>query len=125
VATPNGLTGSCGGGTIGAAAGGNTIALTGATLAAGDNCVFSVNVLGVSAGTKSNSTGAVGSTEAGAGDPGSATVTVGASATQPPTSTGGSRSGSEAPLLPFMLLLAAVAGLGMVLILLRVREVRG
>jgi len=125
VATPNGLTGSCGGGTIGAAAGGSTITLTGATLAAGANCVFSVTVLGSSAGTKNNSTGAVGSTEAGPGDPGSAGLVVGTSASQPPTSTGSSRSGSEAPLLPLMLLLAGVAGLGTLMTALRFREVRG
>jgi hypothetical protein len=44
VATPNALTGSCGPGTIDAAAGGGSIALVGATIAAGSVCTFSVNV---------------------------------------------------------------------------------
>ena len=125
VATPSGLTGTCGGGTITAVAGTSAVTLAGATLAASTNCTFAVNVLGVTAGTKSNGTGPVTSTEAGAGDPGSAGLVVGAPASVPPTSTGGGRSGSETPLLPFMLLVAGVAGLGMVLTLLRAREVRG
>jgi hypothetical protein len=125
VATPNGVTGTCGGGTITAVAGSSTITLAGATLAASTNCTFAVNVLGVTAGTKSNGTGPVTSTEAGAGDPGSAGLVVGAPASAPPTSTGSGRSGSEAPLLPSMLLLAGVAGFGTLLALLRVREVRG
>ena len=56
VATPNGLSGSCGGGTIAATAGSNTVSLSGAMLAASSNCAFAVNVTGVVAGVKDNTT---------------------------------------------------------------------
>src|SRR5262249_50933640 len=54
VATPSGLSGSCGGGTITATAGASSVSLTGATLAAGGSCTFSVNVTGTAAGVKNN-----------------------------------------------------------------------
>ena len=140
VADPNGVTGSCGGGTITATAGGPTISLSGATLAAGASCTFSVGVVGLAAGTYQDSTGPVGSTQGGPGDPATATITVaalstptpapttvvlGATAapttalTPPPTSTVDSRgSGGNAPLLP-LLALTAIAGLLVTGLLLR------
>jgi uncharacterized repeat protein (TIGR01451 family) len=76
ISTPNGLTGSCGGGTITATAASGSLSLSGATLAAGASCTFSVTVTGSTAGTKSNTTGAVTSTEGGTGLTASANLVV-------------------------------------------------
>ena len=77
IATPNGQTGDCGGGTVSAPAGGTSISLSGGTiLGEGSECTFSVDVVGVAAGDQDNSTGPVYSREAPAGEPGSAIITV-------------------------------------------------
>jgi uncharacterized repeat protein (TIGR01451 family) len=78
VATPNGLTGSCGGGTITATAGSGTIMLSGASLGAGASCTFSVKVTGVTAGTQNNTTSIVNSDQAISGNRASASIFVGA-----------------------------------------------
>ena len=76
VATPNGLSGSCGGGTITAVAGSGGVSLSGATLAANSTCTFQVNVTGTTAGVKNNTTSAVTSIEGGNGNVATATLTV-------------------------------------------------
>ncbi len=76
VATPNGLTGTCGGGGISASAGSGTVGLSGATLASSASCTFSVNVTGTTAGVKTNVTGAPTSNEGGTGTTATASVTV-------------------------------------------------
>jgi hypothetical protein len=76
ISTPNGQSGSCGSGTITAIQGTSAISLSGASLAGGTSCSFSVNVTGTAAGTKGNSTGPVSSDQTGAGTAASATLTV-------------------------------------------------
>jgi hypothetical protein len=77
LATPNGLRGSCGGGTVAAGSGSNVISLSGATLEAFASCSFSVNVTGATAGVQANRTGPLSSNEGGVGRPSnSATITV-------------------------------------------------
>lgn len=77
IATPNGLTGSCGGGTITATAGTGVVSLSGATLnAGGGSCAFAVNVTGTAAGVQNNVTSSPTSTEGGNGTAASASITV-------------------------------------------------
>jgi arabinogalactan endo-1,4-beta-galactosidase len=84
VSTPNGLTGSCGGGgTLTAAAGSNSVSLSGASLAASAACTFAVNVVGATTGAQNNVTSAVTSTEAGNGGTASAQITVVGPSQQP------------------------------------------
>jgi hypothetical protein len=66
VATPNGLSNSCGG-TVTAVAGSGSVSLTGGTLAGGGNCTIALSVTGTTAGNKNNTTGAISANESGAG----------------------------------------------------------
>ena len=54
VATPNGLSGSCGGGAVTAQAGSNVVFLTGATMAPTTSCNISVNVKAINGGVQNN-----------------------------------------------------------------------
>ena len=77
VSTPDGETGTCGGGTISATAGSSSVSLTGATLGTGgsSSCTFSVNVTGVALGEQDNSV-TVDSTNGGTGNTATASVDV-------------------------------------------------
>lgn len=84
VATPNGLTGNCGSGTITAVAGSGSVGLSGASLVAASSCTFTVNVTSSTSGTLQNTTGVVTSSEAGNGGTASATLIVAATPSQQP-----------------------------------------
>jgi uncharacterized protein (TIGR03437 family) len=76
VATPNGLTGSCGGGTISASAGSASIVLSGGSLSGGASCTFSVNVTASIDALQTNTTGNITSLEGGTGSTASASLLV-------------------------------------------------
>jgi hypothetical protein len=76
VSTPNGITGTCGAGTITATPGSGSISLSGGTIATNASCTFSVNVTSIAAGAQVNTTGAVTSTEGGTGNTATATIHV-------------------------------------------------
>ncbi len=65
IATPNGVGGTCTGGTVTAVPGTDTISLSGQSLAAGGSCTITVNVTGVEEGNYENITGFLSSTESG------------------------------------------------------------
>ena len=87
VSTPDGLTGTCGGGTITATAGSASISLSGATLAGGASCTFAANVTGTASGAQNNTTSAVTSTEGGSGSTATASLIVAGASHQPPPPT--------------------------------------
>ena len=76
ISTPNGLSGTCGSGTITAVQGTNAITLSGGTVAQNASCMFSINVTGIAAGTQNNVTGTVTSTEGGTGSTATASIDV-------------------------------------------------
>ena len=78
--TPN-VVNNCGGTITGGLAGGNSIALSGGSIAAGGSCTISVDVLSAAANTYNNTSGAVSSTTTtpfviGSGNTASATLSV-------------------------------------------------
>lgn len=74
-ATPSGST-SCVGGTVTAAAAGNSVALSGATIPANGSCLISVRVKSAVAAVYTNNTGAVTTSNAGSGTSASGIFTV-------------------------------------------------
>ncbi len=76
VSNPNGLTGSCFGGTLTATPRTNIVSLSGATIPALTTCTFTVNVAGATVGPQVNTTSAVSSTNGGNGNTASAPITV-------------------------------------------------
>ncbi len=76
LATPNGLTGTCGSGIVTAAAGSGAVSLAAGTIAASASCTFSVNVTATAGGNLVNRTGAVSATNGGTGNTATASITV-------------------------------------------------
>ena len=84
VASPNGRTGDCGGGTVTAVPGSGSVALSGGSVPVGGTCAFSVSVTAAQPGTRTVTTGAVQSGNGGAGDAASATLTTNEQPPPPP-----------------------------------------
>ena len=74
-ATPAGAT-TCTGGTVTAAAGGNSLVLSGGVIPATGSCTVTANVTSAAAGAYSNSTGTLATSNAGTGTAATATLTV-------------------------------------------------
>jgi uncharacterized repeat protein (TIGR01451 family) len=75
VATPSGLSNTCGG-TATADAGTTSVSLTGGSIAVNSSCTVSANVTSAFAGSYVNSTGPISSDNGGSGDAASATLSV-------------------------------------------------
>ena len=76
IASPNGFTGSCGGGTITATAGATSVSLSNGIIAVAGNCSFSLNVLATGLGNQVNTTGNVTATNGGSGNTATASLQV-------------------------------------------------
>jgi CSLREA domain-containing protein len=76
VSTPAGAATTCTSGTVTATAGGNSIALSGASIAVGATCMVTVNVISASIGSYTNTTGTVTASNGGTGTTASATLNV-------------------------------------------------
>ena len=76
VASPTGLTNTCGGNISNVSPGSTFIAMDSVSLAPLASCTWSVNVTATSAGTKANTTGNISSTQSGAGGTASASINV-------------------------------------------------
>lgn len=106
-----GETNSCGG-TVTATAGGNSLALSGGTIAAGGSCTITVNVTSAVGGAYNNSTGAISSTQY-SGDAATASLAVGVSSLATATKTWQDLNGGEADpgdLIRYTITLAETAG---------------
>jgi hypothetical protein len=76
ISTPNGYSGSAGGGMITANPGANVITLSGATIDPGDAFTFTVNVTGTTPGMKNNTTSPLTTAQLGVGGTASASINV-------------------------------------------------
>jgi hypothetical protein len=75
VATPAGVTSTCGG-TVTATSGSSSISLSGGSIASSGSCSITVNVTATTTGVKVNTTSNVTATESGAGNSASANITI-------------------------------------------------
>jgi 6-phosphogluconolactonase (cycloisomerase 2 family) len=84
VASPTGLSGSCGG-SVSTSAGASSVTLTGGSLIANTSCSISVNVIASAVGTLTSATSNVTSTNGGTGNAAGASLVVTGTAPTPPT----------------------------------------